>query len=87
MRFLIIGVSMFIYDVLEIGSIVVAGLFFLTQIVIPIWRGTILFPNFCSESRKLSRELSRVKLEIELMGEKDNLEKLKQRLDKKEEKV
>lgn len=66
---------------LEITEIIVAVLLFatfVTQIIIPIWTNTVLFPAFRSKRKDLERQLAEAKEKIAMAEEEIRLRKLQQ---------
>ena len=59
--------------------------FFLFQIIIPIWKGTLLFPTFRSKARHLEHELRQARSEQEFAMEKKKLDELKGESDDRDE--
>ncbi len=47
--------------VLEFGMFAIMFAFMLTQVIAPIWCGTILFPFFRSKAKELEKERARVR--------------------------
>ena len=65
--------------VLECATLVIMFAFMLTQVIVPIWNGTIMFPFFRSKANELSKEIAMAKdeavvadmaLEVKALNEK-----------------
>jgi hypothetical protein len=66
---------------LEIAEIILAVLLFatfITQIIIPIWTNTVIFPAFRKKRKELERQLAEAKEKIAMAEEELQLRKLQQ---------
>jgi predicted phage tail protein len=64
---------------LEIAEIILSALVFftfITQIIVPIWRNTVLFPAFRTKRKELERQLAEAKEQIAMAEEEKRLRKL-----------
>lgn len=66
----------FLY-VAEMLVVVLVFAFFLFQVFIPIWNGTLMFPSFRSKARELERQLRQARSDKELSQEEKKLQELK----------
>lgn len=67
---------------LELAELLIVGLvfiFFLFQVIIPLWDGTLLFPSFRSKARRLESQLRQARSELELSEQEQKLQELKGR--------
>jgi hypothetical protein len=84
-----------ILDFIEIVSIIVVGVFLLTQIAVPLWRNTPLFPMFrkgCEKKleadlRLANSEIADLKLQLELKAAQKEAEKLRHKAGMDDEKT
>jgi len=83
---------MFFLEVVELVLGILILAFFVTQVLIPIWKRTPLFPFFRSTRKKLEEELEKVKeetdnalIEREIEKEKEKVSKIKPKTEKKKE--
>jgi hypothetical protein len=63
-------------EIFEIVLVFILGLFFLTQIIVPTWKGSMWFPSFRSEVRWLEKRLRHARLHNEIAEEKKRLARL-----------
>lgn len=66
----------FLY-VAEMLVVVLVFVFFLFQVIIPMWNGTVMFPSFRSKTRELERQLREARSALELSQEEKKLQDLK----------
>lgn len=52
-------------ELLENAVVLLILAFFITQILIPMWKGTPKFPSFRPKAKKLEEELGKAKEEVE----------------------
>lgn len=64
----------------EFALVLLIFVFFLMQIIIPLWNGTLLFPTFRGKARKLEHEMRQVKSDLELTQQERDLNEQKKRL-------
>jgi cell division protein FtsB len=67
---------------LEMALVLLIFVFFLIQIIIPIWNGTQLFPTFRGKARQIEQEMRQVNSEIELTEQERILSEQKKKLAK-----
>ena len=70
---------------LELAELILSILvfvLFVTQVIIPIWKGENLFPLFRKKLAKVQKEMAQVKEDIELELKKNKVEELKKSLHK-----
>lgn len=64
-----------IEDLMAIGFVVL----FISQVIVPIWRGTPCFPMFSRPRRKLERDITEAQEEADLSILKKRLKSLKRK--------
>jgi hypothetical protein len=65
-------------EITEIILSIVLFVTFITQIIIPIWNNTVLFPAFRSKRKELERQLAEAKEQIAMVEEEKHLRQLQQ---------
>ena len=75
---------MIFLELAELFVVLLIFVFFLFQVIIPIWNGTLLFPSFRSKTRQLDGQLRQARSDLELSQEKKKLEELKGKSDDSE---
>ena len=65
-------------ELLEAILIFLVFTFFVFQIIVPMWNGTVLFPNFRFKARKLERQLRQARLDVELAQDQNTLRKIEE---------
>ena len=71
--------SMIFLYLVEFFVTLLVFLFFLFQIIIPIWNGTMLFPSFRYKARELERQMREARSDLELSEQEKKLKELKER--------
>ena len=64
----------------EFVLVLLIFVFFLIQIIIPIWNGTLLFPTFRGKTRQVDQELRQVQSDLELTQQERDLQEKKKKL-------
>lgn len=68
---------MVFFQLLEWIAVLLVFTFFLFQIIIPIWKGTLLFPICRIRARNVDKQLRQAKSDLELSKEEELLENMK----------
>jgi hypothetical protein len=66
-------------DLLEITLALLIFVFFLFQVVIPIWSNTVLFPTFRTKARELEKEIRKARFNVELEETRKQLKELQEK--------
>lgn len=75
---------MIFLEIAQVLIVLLVFVFFLFQVIIPIWNETLLFPSFRSKARQLESQLRQARSDLELLQEKKKLKELKGKSDDSE---
>lgn len=70
---------MVFFELLESFAVCLLFVFFVFQVIIPIWTGTVLFLFFRSKARSLDKQMREVRSDLELSEEEKKLRELKKK--------
>ena len=74
-------------ELLELLVVSLVFVFFLFQVIMPMWNGTVLFPSFRFRARRIERQLRQARSALELSQEEKKLQELKGKSDGDESKT